>query len=68
MFPFKPILSTVLLGLASLTGLTSCCDSSNKPQEAEIHALADLAGKRTAFLAGSMFQSVLEPLQPGIAE
>ena len=64
----KSILSSLLLGLAAFSGLTSCCDSTDKPQEAEIHTLADLAGKRTAFLAGSMFQSVLEPLQPGIAE
>lgn len=68
MSPINSVLSSLVLGLAALTGLTSCCDSSNKPQEAEIHALADLAGKRTAVLAGSMFQSVLEPLQPGILE
>lgn len=64
----KSILSSLLLGLAAFSGLTSCCDSTDKPQEAEIHTLADLAGKRTAVLAGSMFQSVLEPLQPGILE
>ena len=64
----KSILSSLLLGLAAFSGLTSCSDSTDKPQEAEIHTLADLAGKRAAVLAGSMFQSVLEPLQPGILE
>ena len=65
-------LSSLLLGLAAITGLSSCdcksSDSAAEAQNAEIHALADLAGKRTGFLTGSMFQEVLAPLQPAIAE
>ena len=68
MLRIRPFLSTLLIGLASLTGLTSCCDSPDKDQQTEIHTMADLAGKRAAYMAGSLFPSVLAPMQPGIAE
>ena len=72
MLKIKPFLSSILLGLASIACLSSCdCQSSDaaaEAQNAEIHELADLAGKRTGFLTGSMFQEVLGPLQPGIVE
>ena len=72
MLKIKPLFASLLLGLASLGCLCSCdCQSSDTSAEAqafEIHELADLAGKRTGFLTGSMFQEVLGPLQPAIAE
>ena len=72
MLKIKPFLSSILLGLATITCMSSCdCQSSDAAadaQNAEIHKLADLAGKRTGFLTGSMFQEVLGPLQPGIVE
>ncbi len=77
----KPFLTSLLLGLTALTTMSSCKDqensswvsslftsSENEASASEIHSLADLAGKRAGYLAGGMFQSVLSPLQPAIAE
>ncbi len=68
MLRIKSFLSSILLGLFSLAGLCSCCDSSDSEQRAEIHTLADLAGKRVSYLTGSMFPDVLKSMQPAIAE
>lgn len=68
-------LTCLLLGIATCTCLTGCKDqgTANTTTEAGsgsvvIQALPDLVGKRVGFLKGGMFQSVLESVQPGIAE
>lgn len=71
MLKSKHFLTSLLLSLSALAGLTACCDQDDTPantQKTEIHALPDLAGKRTAYLTGSMFRNVLHPLQPQILE
>lgn len=71
MIKIKPILTSLLLSLSALAGLTGCCDQDEaaaNTQKSEIHTLADLAGKRTSYLTGSMFRKVLHPLQPQILE
>ncbi len=68
MLRINSFLSSLLLGLVSLVGFCSCCDSSDTEQPTEIHTVADLAGKRVSYLTGSMFPDVLKPIQPAIAE
>ena len=67
MLRIKTLLSSLLLSLTTLVGLSCCCDQDNA-QRSEIHTVADLAGKRVSYLAGSMFPDVLSKIQPAIAE
>ncbi len=74
MLQIKPFLTCFLLGLTTIS-LTSCDDQTGgtRPDAvaqntSEIHTLADLVGKRAGSLTGSLFQGVLEKVQPGVAE
>lgn len=71
----KAFLTCLLLGITACSSLIGCRDqgTANTTTEAGsgsvvIQALPDLVGKRVGFLKGGMFQSVLESVQPGIAE
>ncbi len=77
----KLFLSCLILGAAALAALSSCKEQENTggllsvlglspkaPEPTEIHELKDLSGKSTGELTGSMFHSVLQARQPGVAE
>lgn len=77
----KSFLSCLFLGIGCLSGLCSCDNQNNDsgvlgvfgienktPEPTEIHALSDLAGKRTGELTGSVFHHVLQLQQAGAAE
>lgn len=78
MFLKKTFLSLLFLGVAALSSLNSCNEQEtgcsffglwgDEPQTTEIHTLQDLVGKRAGELTGSIFHSVLQTRQPGVAE